>query len=58
MDKDLKAIQSAIFHYQSEVKNKKSYAVPILKGLIIAQQKLEKYNSLVKLICINENSEG
>ena len=50
----LTAINQAIFHYSSEVKQGKAYAEDILKGLLKARQEVKKYNEVLAFISVQE----
>ncbi len=51
------ALRVAICHYKSEVKAKKEYAVPVLKGLILAEKQVEKYMEIQKFISIESEDK-
>lgn len=46
------AIRKAIFHYSSEVKQGKTYAKPILEGLLIAEKQVKCYEKIQNFIKI------
>jgi hypothetical protein len=50
--KDESAILAAIHHYESEIKNGKSYAKPIAEGLYIALKKTQKYDEIINKLLI------
>lgn len=46
----VEAIWAAIHHYESEVKNNKTYAKPILDGLKLALKQVEKYEQILSYV--------